>query len=297
MTDDKVSVIVPVYNKEALIQMCLRSLLEQTHQNLEVIVYDDASTDGSVEKVKELDDPRIVLIEGKTNRGPGFGRNRAMEAATGQWIAMQDADDMSNIYRIALQLKAIEISRRSFSCVERRITRVLHRMEYRILPGNVSMTCAGLKSTIPSTILPARPIVPFSEDIPWHHELLWSFDVKSLYGLPATVHPGLYYRNMGDQPDRICNDMLDKKNAEKVMIRSLSYALFRERQWHCHERLQELRAARAGNGVPPPDRSAMLPYCRHKPQVCRRKCVHCTDLFIKWLETEALPNAPGSDFV
>lgn len=260
--------------------MCLRSILEQTHRNLEVIVYDDASTDGSVDKVKELDDPRIVLIEAKENHGPGFGRNRAMEAATGEWIAMQDADDMSNIYRISLQLKAMDITKRITCRTNRRITRILHRMTYRALPPGLGLSCGNQKGTFPSTILPARPIVWFAEDVPWHHERLWVWDVAQLYGLAATVHPGLYYRNMAEQPHRICNDMLDRDDPLKKQIRTLSNLLYRERQWHYHERVQKLKEERSASGVAQPDRTGVVGNCKH--HIRHQPCGSCTCVFQEW---------------
>ena len=60
--DDLISVIVPALNAEAYIERCLDSLVRQTYQNLEIICIDDGSTDGTVEKIKQYNDPRIKLI-------------------------------------------------------------------------------------------------------------------------------------------------------------------------------------------------------------------------------------------
>jgi glycosyltransferase involved in cell wall biosynthesis len=88
-----VSVIIPVYNVEAFIADTLDSVLRQTFQDFEVIVVDDESPDGSVELVKQFQDPRIRLIHQK-NRGLAGARNAGIRVAKGQFLAFLDSDDM-----------------------------------------------------------------------------------------------------------------------------------------------------------------------------------------------------------
>jgi glycosyltransferase involved in cell wall biosynthesis len=93
MQNLKVSVIIPVYNREHLVERSIRSVLNQTYNDLEVIVIDDASTDGSVEKVKQIPDNRIKLIRNEINSGPSKSRNKGIEISSGGLIAFQDSDD------------------------------------------------------------------------------------------------------------------------------------------------------------------------------------------------------------
>lgn len=86
------SVIVPVYNGEKTIENCLRSILSQTLENIEIIVINDGSTDNTPEKVKSIKDARIRLISVK-NGGQGMARNIGIEEATGEYIGFVDADD------------------------------------------------------------------------------------------------------------------------------------------------------------------------------------------------------------
>ena len=96
-----VSVIVPVYNVEAYIEECLTSIVDQTYQQLEIIVIDDGSTDNSKEKVQPyLSDKRVQLIT-QANKGLSGARNTGLEAATGKYILFVDSDDY-------IQLKTIE---------------------------------------------------------------------------------------------------------------------------------------------------------------------------------------------
>lgn len=91
----KVSVLVPVYNSEAYISRCLDSILGQTYPNVEVVCIDDGSKDGSP---AVLDDyagryDGKVVVEHRENAGAAAARNRAIELATGDFIAFVDNDD------------------------------------------------------------------------------------------------------------------------------------------------------------------------------------------------------------
>ena len=77
----KVSVIIPVYNKEKYIEQCLKSVINQTYSDVEIIIIDDASTDNSLELVKSIKDSRIKVIELKENVGAGTARNKGIEGA------------------------------------------------------------------------------------------------------------------------------------------------------------------------------------------------------------------------
>ena len=87
-----ISVIIPLYNKEPIIEKSLRSVLSQDYDNFEVVVVNDGSTDRSAEIVKSIDDPRIRLIE-QENGGPSKARNTGVKNAKGEWIVFLDADD------------------------------------------------------------------------------------------------------------------------------------------------------------------------------------------------------------
>lgn len=94
MDKNLVSVIVPVYNVENYLDRCVKSILEQTYQNLEIILIDDGSTDESgliCDKYKAIDD-RIKVYH-KSNAGQSCARNDGLDAATGQYILFVDADD------------------------------------------------------------------------------------------------------------------------------------------------------------------------------------------------------------
>lgn len=89
---EKVSIIVPLYNKEKYIKKCLTSLVEQTYENIEIIVIDDGSTDKSSKIIQEEFVSQIRYYQQK-NAGVAVARNYGLALATGQYIIFVDADD------------------------------------------------------------------------------------------------------------------------------------------------------------------------------------------------------------
>lgn len=90
----KISVIIPMYNSEAYIKQCIRSVTSQTYQNLEILVIDDGSADGSREICEELSrtDERIRLYS-QENGGVSKARNLGLETASGEYVFFLDSDD------------------------------------------------------------------------------------------------------------------------------------------------------------------------------------------------------------
>lgn len=94
--DEKVSIIVPIYNVEEYLERCLDSLAAQIYSNIEILLVDDCSTDGSAGIAQRYarKNPRIFqFIEREKNGGLSAARNTGMEEAKGQWLAFVDSDD------------------------------------------------------------------------------------------------------------------------------------------------------------------------------------------------------------
>ena len=92
-----VTVIIPVYNVEMYLPLCINSILKQTYQNLEIILIDDGSTDDSpgICDTYALKDNRIKVIH-QQNQGAAVARNTGLENATGEYIVFVDSDDFIN---------------------------------------------------------------------------------------------------------------------------------------------------------------------------------------------------------
>ena len=90
-----VSIIMPSYNTGEFISNSIQSVLNQTHENWELIIVDDCSTDNTDNVVSTfLKDPRINYIKNVKNYGAAISRNRALREARGKWIAFLDSDDL-----------------------------------------------------------------------------------------------------------------------------------------------------------------------------------------------------------
>ena len=93
MEQPLVSIVLPTYNRSALIRRSIQSVLCQTESRFELIVVDDASSDDTRTVVEAIDDPRVCYVRQETNRGPGAARNEGIRRARGSLVAFQDSDD------------------------------------------------------------------------------------------------------------------------------------------------------------------------------------------------------------
>lgn len=98
-----ISVIVPLYNKEAWIERCILSIIHQTYQNIEILIINDGSTDDSRNVVKAIHDKRIKIFD-KQNGGVSTARNYGIEKAKGEYIALIDADDEWELRHLEVML-------------------------------------------------------------------------------------------------------------------------------------------------------------------------------------------------
>lgn len=105
-----VSVIIPVYNVEKYIEKCLRSVMNQTYTNIEIIVVNDKTPDHSMEIVRRLadEDNRIVILEHEVNSKQGAARNTGLKASKGEYIIFLDSDDVLTLDAVEILYNAIK---------------------------------------------------------------------------------------------------------------------------------------------------------------------------------------------
>lgn len=134
----KISVVIPLYNKEKSIASTLRTVLNQTFSDYEIVIVNDGSTDGSVEEIEKVQDDRIRLIH-QQNAGVSAARNRGIEEAKGELIAFLDADDewkpeyLATQYQLSLKYPECSV----FACnyefrdVEGKVTpTIIHKLSF-----------------------------------------------------------------------------------------------------------------------------------------------------------------------
>ena len=102
-----ISVIVPAYNAERTILETIKSVLQQTFSDFELIIINDGSTDQTVELLDTVEDSRLKIFDYE-NGGTSVARNRGLAHATGEFIAFLDADDLWTSDKLQLQLAALQ---------------------------------------------------------------------------------------------------------------------------------------------------------------------------------------------
>jgi glycosyltransferase involved in cell wall biosynthesis len=100
----KISVILPVYQGEKTVKLAIKSILRQSYQNIELIIVNDGSNDGTDDIIsriiKKNSEIQIKYLKNEVNKGVYFSRNIGIKESTGEFITMQDADDISDNLRI-----------------------------------------------------------------------------------------------------------------------------------------------------------------------------------------------------
>lgn len=176
-----VTVIMPAYNAARYIEEAIRSVQAQTITDWELIVVDDGSSDETCQSVQRLaeEDRRICLICNETNLGAAKTRNRAMELARGQYVALLDSDDIWHPDKLEKQLRLLKTKCADFSYTSYRI--VTARDEARIgdylVPEEASLKDMLKQNRIGcSTVLMRRELADsyrFSDEFYHEDYVLW----------------------------------------------------------------------------------------------------------------------------
>jgi len=110
MNEPKVTVVIPTYNRSDLLPRAIKSIQNQTYQNYELLVVDDASTDNTDELMEQFISDKIKYIKLDENVGQCIARNKASEKATGEYIGFLDSDDEWLPEKIEKQIKLFQNS-------------------------------------------------------------------------------------------------------------------------------------------------------------------------------------------
>lgn len=107
MSGPVVTVLMPMFNASAHVREAIESVLAQSFRDFELLIVDDGSTDDSVTIAESFDDRRIRVVQNESNLGLVESLNRGLEVSRGDWIARQDADDVSHPMRLGRQLEFV----------------------------------------------------------------------------------------------------------------------------------------------------------------------------------------------
>jgi len=147
----RISVIIPNFNREALVGETISNVLVQTLPPHEIIVVDDGSTDNSVEIIRSFGS-KIKLIQ-QTNQGPGAARNAGLRLASGDFIQFQDSDDLFSCNKLETQTELLEQSGADIAFspwaklrIEgRSVSFENHVLQQKMPPAKLSLPCWWLR--------------------------------------------------------------------------------------------------------------------------------------------------------
>ena len=135
MERERISVVIPCYNRRDRILASVESVLGQSYEALELIVVDDGSTDGSAELFENYTDKRLRFLRYEENRGACYARNYGAERATGEYLAFQDSDDVWHRDKLEKQLRHLRQTGADMSfCGMNRISERGSRFYYPVHP-------------------------------------------------------------------------------------------------------------------------------------------------------------------
>lgn len=156
--DVKVSVIIPIYNAKATILECLNALISQTYRQIEIILVDDGSTDGSKDEIESLieKDKRISYYR-KNNEGVSAARNMGLMKAKGKYIMFVDADDVVHCEMIKTMVTAYEKSNADLVVCKYTI----NKEDINNKNKNYSVTKMDRNSYLQETFIPTKQIAAF----------------------------------------------------------------------------------------------------------------------------------------
>lgn len=202
-----VSVIIPTFNRKSVLARALDSVLRQTWTELELIVIDDGSTDGTEEFVREWResaDPERTLTYLKTeNRGVSHARNRGAELARGEWVAFLDSDDEWLEDKLERQMALAQ----SYTVIHgqeiwmRGGVRVNPPRRYEKSGGRIFERCADVCAVAASSLLIKKAVFEnFREDFPVCEDFELWLRLSSKYEFGFVAEPVLIrHGGSGDQ--------------------------------------------------------------------------------------------------
>ncbi len=221
----KVSVVIPVYNKEKYVKEAIQSVLNQTYKNIEILVLNDASTDKSKEIILEIIEkhPEIIFIDEKENIGVCAARNKLIDMAKGEYILPFDADDIIDKTYVEKFAKALD-ENPEYSVVYCDVKRFQAENKYKyynmnyedIIYTNFVISSSMFRKT---DFYQAGCYKEWLNDIGCEDWELWiSFTKKGFkfYKINEVLY---FYRVLGSEP---CMTQIFKKN-----IRLIRYLIFK----------------------------------------------------------------------
>ena len=235
----KVSIIVPVYNAERYLEECIKSLINQSYKNIEIILVNDGSTDSSEDIIKSfLKVNNNIIYVSQENSGPSATRNKGLEYASGEYIMFVDSDDYAAVNLCERLLskdsdlvmcKSYKFSNSpkfettDFSSLTH-LTRVsdIGSIEFEKLYKNTQFNppfCKLYKKHLITTL--------FKEDLDLGEDIIFNFEYLKNCQTISYIDEALYYYRIGNSSS--LSNKFDEERIKKV------YTVYKETEMLCTE--------------------------------------------------------------
>lgn len=216
-----VSIIMPAYNAATFIQETIQSVINQTYQNWELLIVDDASTDNTIDKIRSLEDHRIKLIPLAKNSGAAIARNTAIAQAKGEYLAFLDSDDLWVPDKLERQLTFMNEHGYLFTCTEHGVLEENGEIsEIKTVKPQASYMDILKNNAGNSTIMYNCQVLGkyYSPDIKRRNDItMWLQVIKETPYLYGMQEPLTIYRKRGDS-----------LSANKLTLIRYQWKLYRE---------------------------------------------------------------------
>jgi glycosyltransferase involved in cell wall biosynthesis len=246
--NNSVSVVMATRNNAMTVERSIRSILNQTHGTIELIVIDDASTDGSSKTIADLAsvDTRIIYRKNSERLGTGLSRNIGMSLATGKYLTFQDGDDFSLPERIERQLEALRQYPDKKLCLCNYVR--VDQEENRLIINNMRVRKCVISMLFPR--VEALDSIGYflnetvGEDAEYYERLKIAFDKNSEILVFGTLYEALFSANSSLFGDAI----IEQRYGNSVRYKRTEEA---EHRWNSTlERLEKIRSGELDIYVP-----------------------------------------------
>jgi glycosyltransferase involved in cell wall biosynthesis len=257
----QVSVVIPVFNRPGAVRRAIESVLAQTRQDFEIIVVDDASTDGTPAAVTAIGDPRVRVVRHERNLGGSAARNTGIRSGSAPFVAFLDSDDEWMPDKLARQLEVFERSASTLALVYTGCVRVFANGDViRFIPRHDPNLTRSLltENVIGETSLgmvrrsALEAIGGFDENLPSCQDLdLW-LRLSERFGV-GFIPEALVRVSKGDDRDRISasvartvwgRELYCHKHRAEMTRQGVLYLHLRETGWWQQRRVRDVRLAR-----------------------------------------------------
>ncbi len=261
-TEPAVSIVLPTYNRAALLGRSIQSVLRQSYTDFELIVIDDGSTDETSGVVAGFRETRLRYFALARNMGAGAARNVGIQLARGKFLAFQDSDDEWQPSKLSRQMSAFERGSARLGVVYSDMHRVLRdgRTTYfaapRIRSGRLINYASWFYQVcnigIQSTVIRREcldEVGHFNEDLPALEDLEMFIRLSRRYDFQHLREPLVkYYETQGVSKDRyagwVSRRLMLKLFYKELLTHNPAF-LFKEALWLCATRRRAARARRA----------------------------------------------------